>query len=307
MITTICLNPSFDKTVTLEQLEIGEVNRIQSSRVDMGGKGLNVAVVASRLGVEVQCIGCMGETGSDMLDAMMHREGLKHRFVRIPGEVRTNTKIICTSTQVATELNEPGAPMTEKGFAEFCALAEEASRESLMVVLTGSLPPNCPVGTYKTLIEKLGGAGCILDAVGQELILGAQAAPYLIKPNKTELEQTIGRELRTMREIRDAAMEFIDKGVKYVAVSMGRIGAILVSEKKTLFAPALKLKVGSTVGAGDSMIGGFLKGITEEKDMDRAFRYGVAAASACVLTEGTQLVRREDFDMLLDKVRVQEL
>ena len=107
MITTICLNPCFDKTVNVENLQTGQVNRIRDTRVDLGGKGINVAVVASRLGLDVQCIGIMGENGSTELTAMMDREGLKHRFMTVPGHVRTNMKVYSLDGQGVTELNEP--------------------------------------------------------------------------------------------------------------------------------------------------------------------------------------------------------
>ncbi len=107
MITTICLNPCFDKTVSVDRLQPGQVNRIREARVDQGGKGINVAVVAKRLGLDVQCIGLMGENGSADLTAMMDREGLKHRFLTVPGHVRTNMKVYSLDGQGVTELNEP--------------------------------------------------------------------------------------------------------------------------------------------------------------------------------------------------------
>ena len=114
-------------------------------------------------------------------------------------------------------------------------------------------------------------------------------------------------ELRTMRAIRDAATVYLRKGVRHVVVSMGSMGAMYVGKDTSVFAPALKVKVGSTVGAGDAMIGGLLKGLSCEKGMSRVFRYGVAAGAASVMTEGTQLIVPEDFERLLDQVRVQEV
>ena len=105
MITTICLNPCFDKTVNVETLQPGQVNRIRDTRVDLGGKGINVAVVARRLGLDVQCLGIMGENGSAELTAMMDREGLKHQFLTVPGHVRTNMKVCSLDGQGVTELN----------------------------------------------------------------------------------------------------------------------------------------------------------------------------------------------------------
>jgi 1-phosphofructokinase len=308
MITTICLNPCFDKTVNVDRLQAGQVNRIKEARVDLGGKGINVAVVAKRLGLEAQCLGIMGESGAVELTAMMDREGLKHKFLTVQGHVRTNMKVYSLDGQGVTELNEPGTPLNQEVLSEFTRMAEEETKDSDMVVLTGSLPPGCPEGTYRDLLKALEGKKCILDTEGKELELAAKGAkPYLIKPNLREMEATLGIELRTMRAIRDAALLFVQLGVKHAVVSMGAMGAMYISSEKTLFAPSLRVSTKSTVGAGDAMIGGMLLGYELEKDMARAFRYGIAAGAASVMTEGTQLIVRSDFETLLEQVKVQEV
>ncbi len=308
MITTICLNPCFDKTVSVESLKVGQVNRIRDARVDLGGKGINVAVVAKRLGLDVQCIGVMGENGSAELTSLMEKEELQHQFITIPGSIRTNMKVCSMDGQGVTELNEPGPSLDTESISSFTALAERVTKDSDMIVLTGSLPPGCPEGTYRDLMNALQDKKCILDTEGKELELAAKGAcPFLIKPNLREMEATLGIELRTMRAIRDAALLFIRLGVKHSVVSMGAMGAMYVSAEKTLFSPALRVDTKSTVGAGDAMIGGMLLGYEIEKDMSKAFRYGIAAGAAGVMTEGTQLIVKSDFDALLDQVRIQEV
>lgn len=307
MITAICMNPSFDKTVEVDAMTLGEVNRIRSIRTDMGGKGINVAVVAQRLGLKCRCIGTMGREGAERLQTMMDAEGLEYAFMQVPGSVRTNTKIVSRDGKGVTELNEAGAPLNAQQLAEFFAMARQQAADSQYAVLTGSLPPDCPTGTYRELMRTLEGVNCILDVGGKELELGAEAHPFLIKPNLSELEATLGLQLRTLRTIRDAALIFLRKGVQHVVVSMGSMGAMYVSPDKTLFAPALRVEARSTVGAGDAMVGGLLKGLEEEGDMARAFRYGMAAGAASVMTEGTQLIRPEDFESLLGQVKIQEV
>ena len=141
----------------------------------------------------------------------------------------------------------------------------------------------------------------------QDSVKAKGAHPFLIKPNLHEMETTLGLELRTMRSIRDAALLFIRLGVQHAVVSMGAMGAMYVDAERTLFAPALRVSTKSTVGAGDAMIGGMLLGYEKEGDMAKAFKYGVAAGAASVMTEGTQLVTPEDFYQLLDQVRIQEV
>lgn len=308
MITTICMNPCFDRTVEVDTLQISRVNRIRNARDDLGGKGINVAVVAGRLGLDVQCIGIMGNDGSAELSGLMDREGLRHRFLTVPGRVRTNMKIYSRDGQGVTELNEPGAAVDDSILREFFDLTRQETAASEIVVMTGSLPPGCPEGTYRDLMNALDGKKCILDTEGKELELAAKGAkPYLIKPNLRELETTLGIELRTIRAIRDAALLFIRLGVEHAVVSMGEMGAMYVSERKTLFAPALRIEAKSTVGAGDAMIGGMLMGYEKTGDMAKAFRYGIAAGAASVMTEGTQLIVRSDFEKLLAQVKVQEV
>ena len=308
MITAICLNPCFDRTVEVDSLKLNSVNRIRAARDDLGGKGINVAIVASRLGLDVQCLGLMGEEGSAELTEQMDREGLRHSFLRVPGRVRTNMKIYSRDGQGITELNEPGAAVDDNILNQFFKTAKEKTADSDMIVITGSLPPGCPEGTYRDLMNALKDKKCILDTEGKELELAAKGAhPFLIKPNLREMETTLGIELRTMRTIRDAALLFIRLGVQHAVVSMGEMGAMYVSESKTLFSPALRVEAKSTVGAGDAMIGGMLMGYEKEKDMSKAFRYGIAAGAASVMTEGTQLIVRSDFEKLLEQVKIQEV
>lgn len=306
MITTLCMNPSFDKTLEVDRLVPGELNRVLTSRQDVGGKGINVAVVARRLGLEARVIGCAGQEDMARITAMLDGEGISHAFLPVPGRVRTNLKVVNLDGSPVTELNEPGAAMTASRLSDFSALCREKAAGSDWVVLTGSLPPGCPEGTYRALMETID-IPCILDASGAELRLGLAARPFLIKPNLREAEAALGRSLTSMADVRDAAEEFLRLGAQHVILSMGGQGAMYVGEGKALFAPVLKVEAHSTVGAGDAMLGGILKGMREEHDMARAFRYGVAAGAASVMTRGTQLIVPADFTRLLEQVNVQKL
>lgn len=307
MITAISMNPSFDKTVEVDSLTLGEVNRIRSSRQDVGGKGINVAVVAKRLGLDARCVGCAGRDGIEKIEAALEREGIDHAFLPVEGSVRTNMKIVSRDGKGVTELNEPGATLSPEDRERFLEVVRDKARDSSYLVVTGSLPPGCPEDTYRELMRTVGSVPCILDVGGNALNVGVEAQPFMIKPNLQELEESVGMPLRTMRAIRDAARGYVRKGVQYVIVSMGSMGAMCVSQQTALFASALKVSVRSTVGAGDAMIGGILKGMQMEGNMTRAFRYGVAAGAASVMTEGTQLIIPSDFSRLLDQVRVQEV
>ena len=230
------------------------------------------------------------------------------RFTRWLDDIRTATRRVVEDHEQPVVLPRELAPIQEdlNAIQRQLRAREEAARSAYMV-LTGSLPPGCPENAYGELIRSLRGTRCILDAGGAALRLGAEAGPFLIKPNLAELEQALGAQLRTLRAIRDAALIFLRKGAAHVVVSMGAMGAMYVSQARTLYAPALKVEARSTVGAGDAMVGGMLLGLQQEGDMAHAFRCGIAAGAASVMTEGTQLIRPEDFQRLVSQVKVQEV
>lgn len=307
MITTVCMNPSFDKTASVEKLVAGEVNRLRDVRVDVGGKGVNVAVVLRRLGVPVGCVGCLGERGRESFLKMIAREDVPFAYLPMPGEVRTNLKLVDESSRVITEFNEPGIRMEEQELSSFLTLLREKAEGSGYVVLSGRLPEGCAEDTYQRCLKVLGGTRCVLDSAGTPLLHGIKEKPFLIKPNLPEIEAIMKKELRTLRGLRDAALFLIDYGAQNVIISMGKYGAMFASRTETFFAPALMVEARSTVGAGDAMIGGVLTGLERGERMADAFRYGVAAGAASVMTDGTQLLRKPDFEALLPKVTVQEV
>ena len=306
MITTICLNPALDRTVTVDTLVPGQVNRIRTSRTDVGGKGVNVAVVCRRLGLEAQVIGCAGIDGYAKLQAKARNERIGCDFHTVEGAIRVNTKVFPLDGSGVTELNEPGPTLTAEDLDVFFDLAAEKTEGSDYAVITGSLPPGCPAHIYRELIQTLK-VPCILDVGGEPLRLGVEARPFLIKPNHHELAATVGRELHTLEDIRAAAQSFVDAGVRHVVVSLGKDGAMYVGEEGCFFAPEIPVEVKSTVGAGDALVGGILYGLIKYGSMREGFRAGAAAGTASVMTEGTQLIVPEDFRRLIPQVQMQEL
>lgn len=307
MITTVCMNPSFDKTAETDKVNVGDVTRLRNVRVDIGGKGVNVAIVLRRLNEAARCVGCLGEENAERFLRMIAREDVAFDYISVPGEVRTNLKMMDHNKQAVIEINEPGVSMNEEQIQQFLSLLKEKSADSQYVVLSGRLPDGCSANTYQRCMQALDGKKVVLDTAGESLLHGIKERPYLIKPNLPEMQAIMRKELRTLREIRDAAMFLIDYGAQNVVVSMGKTGAVFVNEKKTLFAPALRVEARSTVGAGDAMVGGILTGLMRGANLTEAFKFGVAAGAASVMTDGTQLVRKADFDVLLPKVTVQEV
>lgn len=307
MITTVCMNPSFDKTASVTSLVKGEVNRLNNVSIEVGGKGINVAVVLNRLGVDVNCVSCLGETDEASFLHLIKKENIALEYMSVPGEVRTNLKLFDQSEKIITEFNEPGLELNAEQIDAFYRLLADKAANSEYVVLSGRLPLGCSDATYQLCMQAVAGKKCILDAAGDSLLHGIKEKPFLVKPNLPEMESIMKRELRTLRSIRDAALFLMEYGAQNVVVSMGKYGALYTNGTQTFFSPALMVEARSTVGAGDAMVGGIMMGLAGGESLTDSFRYGVAAGAASIMTEGTQLLRVSDFENLLPKVIVQEV
>ena len=240
MITTISLNPSIDRTVNVEKFVPGGLNRVVSAHSVAAGKGINVALTASALGVASECIGFMYREGSKLFEKRLMVGGVEYNFVWCDGSVRTNVKVFDQSTGTITEINESGARVSEEDLKRMTDLVALHAENTDYLVLAGSLPPGCPADYYRTLIQTVEGLGCrcVLDADGDRMRYGLEACPFMIKPNRYELELMTGEKLNSLKEIRDAAQKYLDMGVSVVTVSLGSEGALITDGDETLYACA---------------------------------------------------------------------
>ncbi|HZJ56990.1 MAG TPA: 1-phosphofructokinase [Clostridia bacterium] len=309
MITTVTLNPSIDKTITIEGFTYGGMNRIIGSRIDPSGKGINVAIAYSQLGGQALCTGINYRENGNLIEQRLDRDDIAHDFVMADGEVRINHKVYDRSTKAVTELNESGHMVTDEVLAELKNKLVAHCLRSDILVLSGSAPKGVPTGIYKDLLGSVSDLSVktILDAEGDLLLHGLKGSPDLIKPNLFELETALKIKITSHGDIVKAAQVFLDKGVKVIGVSLGAEGAVIVNESHAYYAPALKVDVKGTTGAGDSVIAGFCLAIKEGLDLKEMLRYGVAAATASVIREGTLMCTRRDFESLLPKVQVNRL
>lgn len=308
MICAVCLNPCIDRTVEIDKFTYGGMNRILNSREDGCGKGVNVALVSRELGMESACIGFLFNDNGAIIAQRLRDAGALEDNIWLPGKVRTNLKIFDQENSRITEVNESGVFIAQEDRARMVEMVRSYAERCDTMVFTGSLPPGCPADFYKTLIEATEGkCKCVLDAEGEKLTRGMEAKPFLIKPNQYELELRVGRELKNVQEIKEAALECVAEGIEIVAVSMGGDGAFITDGKASYFAPVVPVKVRSTVGAGDSMVTGFLHGLALREDLRGVFRRGVAAGTAAVTTEGTQLISRALYEEMLERVVIEEV
>ncbi|MBC8531020.1 1-phosphofructokinase family hexose kinase [Gehongia tenuis] len=309
MVTTVCLNPSIDRTLLVDRLIEGGVNRVRRTVMTPSGKGINVAVALQRLGVESTCVGFLHRENCMVFDNRLAREGVHNGMVYLPGTVRTNYKIWNNLHQTMTQINEAGSPWTRMAEDAFWQSFNASLENSEVVVMSGSLPVECPKDFYGQLIRRTKEMGkkAILDAEGFALIRGIEAAPYMVKPDETELAAYMGRKMDSKDKIIQAAETILEKGVTVVVVTMGSKGAYCFTREERYFVPALKVIVRATVGAGDSFAAGMAKGLAEGADLQTQLRYGVAAAASSLLAEGTALLKRKDFESLAERVTIQAM
>ena len=305
MLLTVCMNPSFDRTATIDHLVPGETNRLLSARTDPGGKGINVARGLLRLGDRVCCLTAAGKDGCERLDRMLRPEGLPLEMIPVSGAVRTNLKVM-DAAGTLTELNEAGPVLTPEDVSRCMDALQQVAHEAEYTVLTGSLPGGCGKDLYADMMRCLPAGSCLLDAEGETLLNGLREQPLLVKPNREELSRTLGVNLPDRAAIRKAAEKLLDMGAQNVLVSLGKDGAMLVSPGMTLSAEAVPVKVQSSVGAGDAMLACFLHGLKETGSLREAFRWGVAGGTCSVMSAGTNLFRKEDIDPMLKRVVIRE-
>ncbi len=306
MITAVSLNPSIDLTLSIDGFTYGGLNRVLTEQSDAGGKGMNVALAVRRLGVESACVGFLQEESAKMFTGKLDENGVAGDFVACPGGARTNIKLRDEKTGLITEINQSGRNVTDEQLAQMTSLVADHAKEGDFMVLAGSLPPGCPVNYYQTLIERAsqGGCFCVLDAEGARFEAGLLAKPFLVKPNRYELELMTGKSLETMENIRRAAVSIIERGVRVVAVSLGAQGAFITNGAESYAARAVDVFVRSTVGAGDSMVAALTAGFHEGKPLAEAFRMGMACSAAACMTEGTKTFENADYERLLACVEI---
>ena len=309
MITTVTMNPCIDRMVTIESFTYGGMNRILDSRIDASGKGINVAIAYTQLGGRALCTGINYRERGNLIVELLDGKGIEHDFVNVDGEVRINHKIYDRSKQVVTELNESGYPIDTLALEKVKEKVITHSSNSEILVISGSIPKGVPDTIYKDLLKAVSHlpVKTILDAEGSLLLEGIKEKPNIIKPNLFELDSALNIKITSHREILKAEDFFLDKGVEIIGVSLGEEGAIILNESHAYYAPGLKIDVKGTAGAGDSIIAGFCQAMKEGSDLETMLRYGVAAATASVMREGTLLCTREGFESILPKVKVKKL
>lgn len=300
MIYTVTFNPSLDYIVSMNGFEMGMTNRTTGEQMFPGGKGINVSIVLGNLGIESTALGFTAGFTGEQIEREVRKIGLLTDFIHIDkGFSRINVKL---KDYEGTEINGMGP---EIGQIHVNELFEKLDRLEAgdILILAGSIPKSLPDSTYSDILERLQKKGVlfVVDAT-QELLLNVlQYKPFLIKPNNHELGEIFGVTLKTREDVVPYAKKLQERGARNVLVSMAGQGAVLVDEDGAVhMLAAPKGKLVNAVGAGDSMVAGFVAGWTKEQDYDYAFRMGISAGSASAFSE--LLATREEIERIFESI-----
>lgn len=307
MIATVTLNPSLDKTITVDRLVLDEANRWTSLRRDAGGKGINVSRVLYELKCDTTAYGFNGGLGGEVLERLLKKQGVPFDFTHIEGEIRSNLIITNLETRRQTRIDAPGPRISKEELDSLIEKLHTIQPKPDFLVFAGSVPPGVPKTIYHQLISmaKQNGIKTVLDCDGEWLEEGIKAVPDIIKPNVHEAEQLLDTKLTDEAGIIKAVGQLLSRGIEIVIISRGKNGLIISNGEETLKVTSPPVEVSSTVGSGDSAIAGLLLKLRQGESLEEAARLAVAAGTATALTPGTELCHREDVEKLLPVVKVQ--
>ena len=297
MIYTVTFNPAIDYVVWLDRLEPGSINRARQELIQFGGKGINVSVVLGNLGVDNRALGFLAGFTGQAVEQGLAQMGVQTDFIHLEAGVnRINVKI---KGGEETELNGRGPDIDPAALGQLFEKLDGLAGPDVLV-LAGSIPASLPSDVYEQIMARLDGKGVrvVVDAEGELLSKVLRYRPFLIKPNNLELGGIFGRELHTQEEIRACAAALQERGARNVLVSMAGDGAILLDEQggfHQIAAPQGTVR--NSVGAGDSMVAGFLAGFLQSGSFEQALRMGAATGSATAFSDG--LATRETVEGLL--------
>ena len=300
MINTITLNPSLDYIVKVEDFKVGHVNRTSKEDIYPGGKGINVSIVLKNLGVKNRALGFTAGFTGEEIEKLVANHGVDNEFIRLEkGMSRINVKL---KSREESEINGMG-PNISKNDIEKLYEKLEALKAGDFVVLAGSIPNTLPDDIYETIMKdfKDKEINFVVDATKDLLLNVLKYKPFLIKPNHHELGEMFNVKLNSKDEIITYAKKLQEIGARNVIISMAGDGAILIEENGEItISDTPKGTLVNSVGAGDSMVGGFLAGIAENKNIKEAFKIGVATGSASAFSEG--LATRDKVEELLKQL-----
>lgn len=301
MIYTITFNPALDYIVKMDKFELGHVNRTTREDVYAGGKGINVSIVLNNLSVENKALGFIAGFTGEEIERRVREFGCETDFVRLKnGMSRINVKM---KADVESEINGGGPDISNEALEELY-LKLNALKSGDILVLAGSIPKTLPVDIYERIMKKYGDRGVkfIVDTTGESLLKVLSYKPFLIKPNHHELAELFNVKINSQQEIVEYGKKLQEMGAENVLISMAGDGAILIkSNGEAIYSEVPKGVLKNSVGAGDSMVAGFIAGFIKEEKLEDGFIMGVATGSASAFSEG--LATKDKVEELLAELK----
>jgi 6-phosphofructokinase 2 len=303
-IITLTINPSLDKSTHFAKLVAEQKIRCEKPRYDAGGGGINVSKAIAKLGGKSTCVFTSGGSSGEMLKDLIAKEKLESIVIKTKNWTRENFIAFDTSTQSQYRFGFPGNELYDDETAKIIEVV--SNLEASYLVISGSLNEGLPTNFYQKIAEtaKASRIKVIVDTPGEALKKVLETGVFMIKPNIGELAKLIGVERLELADVEKAAKNLIEKGAaEIVVVSLGADGAILVSKNETHFVKAPIVDKKSTVGAGDSMVGGMVLALSQNKTLKEVIQMGVCCGTAATMNEGTQLFRVEDVEKLFKEMQ----
>lgn len=309
MIITVTCNPALDRSLTVPRFTADAVNRASGSRLDPGGKGVNVCKVLSALKAESIATGFLGGSAGNAIAGALDALGIRHDFVRVAGETRTNLKIYDPERLTYTDINEAGDPVSADDIAKLEEKLLSIAKPGDLVLFAGSAPNGLPedaTANWATLLKERG-VLVAADQDGGQLKAMLAAKPFLIKPNDAELKELLSLPDIELQTLVKAARGLVRDGIAHVAISLGARGALFADGQGVLYAEGLRVDAVSTVGAGDALTAALLYAVEQMLSREDAAKLAVATATAKVTCPGSSPPSMEAIHRYHDLVIVSTL
>ncbi|HGN1199552.1 TPA: 1-phosphofructokinase [Proteus mirabilis] len=307
-VTTITLNPAYDLVGLSTPIELGEVNRVTTAGFHAAGKGINVAKVLKSLGIDVTVGGFLGKENQDGFQKEFSEAGIANRFQMVEGRTRINVKLTEPSGKV-TDFNFSGFEITKQDWTRFVNDTLSWAGQFDMICVSGSVPPSIDLNDFTAWMKRLR-SECmclIFDSSREAFVAGLKALPWLVKPNHHELEIWAGRPLPELSDVVQAAHELRQQGIAHVVISLGEQGAMWVNASGAWMAKPPKCDVVSTVGAGDSMVGGLIYGLMMRQTSEHTLRLATAISALAVSQTNVGITDREQLARMMTEVELTPL
>lgn len=307
-VVTVTINPAVDQTISIPNFAAGIVNRVQSSQMDAGGKGINVASFLADYSQPSVATGFLGADNDEIFRRLFERKDIEDRCVRIAGATRIGVKISDMAQHRTTDINFPGQAPQPADVDRLFAILTELAAVHEWFVLSGSIPSGLPDTIYAEMIRTLQGKKVVLDTSGEGFRHAVAAGPWLIKPNVDELAEFAGEQLNTAEAIVQVARSLMVRhGIASVIVSMGKQGAIYIEGEETLWATPAAVEVKSTVGAGDAMVAGTVAGKIRGLALAECARLATAFSMTAISHIGSGLASIEAVETAREQVAIRHL